>query len=93
MRHLPVKALSINSSQEYACLFQQLDRVLFCADGRAWSWGFGMFGALGHGDYVNQYEPTVIQGPWGKDEDKVVAVAAGGAHSAAVTGELPCFEA
>jgi alpha-tubulin suppressor-like RCC1 family protein len=89
MRHLPVKVLSISSSQECGCLFQQLDRVV-CADGRAWSWGFGMFGALGHGDYMNRYEPTVIQGPWEMDDDEVVAVAGGGAHSAAVTGEVRC---
>jgi hypothetical protein len=52
------------------------------ADGRLWTWGRGKHGALGHGDNDNRIEPTLVEGLLGTP---VVAVAAGGTHTVALS--------
>ena len=54
------------------------------ADGAVWSWGYGGQGRLGHGDQQNQLLPKKIEAFAGQ---RVVAVAAGDAHSLAITAD------
>ena len=37
--------------------------VVFDADGRAWTWGRGEWGRLGHGDSSDLLDPEVIEEP------------------------------
>merc|ERR1719424_992850 len=57
---------------------------LALTDGGAWSWGGGAYGKLGHGDGQNQLLPKKIEAFAGQ---RVVAVAAGGFHSLALTAD------
>ena len=52
------------------------------ADGTVWSWGYGGFGQLGHGDQQHQLLPKKIEAFSGQ---RVVAVSAGGTNSLATT--------
>ncbi|EOD05350.1 hypothetical protein EMIHUDRAFT_351053, partial [Emiliania huxleyi CCMP1516] len=54
------------------------------ADGAAWSWGLGGAGRLGHGDQQRQLLPKRVEAFAGR---RVVAVAAGGIHSLAITAD------
>ena len=54
------------------------------ADGAVWSWGFGFYGKLGHGDQQNQLLPKKIETLAGQ---RVVAVSAGDQHSLAITAD------
>ncbi|EOD37060.1 hypothetical protein EMIHUDRAFT_362321, partial [Emiliania huxleyi CCMP1516] len=54
------------------------------ADGAAWSWGAGGNGRLGHGDRQRQLLPKKVEAFAGR---RVVAVAAGGIHSLAITAD------
>lgn len=50
-----------------------------------YSWGCGHWGALGHGIFEDVYVPLAIDWePW--KEEKIVRIAAGPFHSAAITG-------
>ena len=51
------------------------------ADGAAWSWGYGHYGRLGHGDEQRQLLPKKIEAWSGR---RVVAVSAGVDHSLAI---------
>ena len=57
------------------------------SDGRAYSWGVGSFGALGHGDEKDVHEPTLIKGLAGKKNTHAVF---GAAHALAISdsGEI-----
>jgi RCC1 and BTB domain-containing protein len=60
--------------------------VAVSAGGGTFTWGFGVYGRLGHGDWNHQLEPREVEaGRFGGD--RVVQAAAGGAHTAAVTAE------
>ncbi|CAN0006919.1 unnamed protein product, partial [Choristocarpus tenellus] len=50
-------------------------------DGNVYSWGRGKDGRLGHGDYLDRWEPCTVELLRG---EKVSLVAAGKAHSLAV---------
>jgi len=52
------------------------------ADGAVWSWGWGYFGQVGHGDTQNQLLPKKVEALTGR---RVVTVSAGVAHSLAIT--------
>ena len=58
------------------------------ADGAVWSWGDGYQGRLGHGDTQSQLLPKKVEAFAGR---RVVAVAAGSAHSLALTADGAFF--
>ena len=58
------------------------------ADGAVWSWGYGVWGRLGHGDQQQQQLPKKIEGFAGQ---RVVAVSAGEYHSLAITADGAVF--
>jgi len=58
------------------------------ADGAAWSWGACYNGQLGHGDTQRQLLPKKIEAFAGQ---RVVTVAAGSAHSLAITADGAVF--
>ena len=49
-----------------------------------WSWGFGAYGRLGHGDQQNQLLPKNVEAFGGQ---RIVAVSAGLHHSLALTAD------
>jgi len=54
------------------------------ADGAVWSWGYGLYGQLGHGDEQEQLLPKKIEALEGQ---RVVAVSAGARHSLGLTAD------
>jgi len=52
--------------------------------GKLWTWGFGAFGKLGHGDESNRSAPALVQQEQFLDGGRVMMVSCGGAHTAAV---------
>ena len=52
------------------------------AGGALFSWGYGGFGRLGHGDEWIQLRPKRVEA---LSKEQVVSVSAGGAHSLALT--------
>ena len=58
------------------------------ADGAVWSWGYGVWGRLGHGDQQQQQLPKKIEGFAGQ---RIVAVSAGEYHSLALTADGAVF--
>ena len=58
--------------------------IAITADGAVWSWGYGLWGRLGHGDSQYQMLPKKIEAFAGQ---RVVAVSAGGGHSLAITAD------
>ena len=58
------------------------------ADAAVWSWGFGVFGKLGHGDEETQLLPKKVEAFAGR---RVVAVSAGREHSLATTADGAVF--
>jgi len=66
-----------------------LHSVALGAEGRAWTWGWGEYGQLGHNNVEHRLVPTLLAGE-ALGGAAAVLVAAGGAHTVAVTleGEL-----
>ena len=56
--------------------------LVVSAAGRVYSFGWGLYGALGHGDQLSQHTPRLIEVLRGV---RVSAVAAGGGHSLALS--------
>ena len=54
------------------------------AEGALFSFGFGAYGQLGHGDTANQLRPKRVAA---LAKEKVVSMAAGGLHSLALTAK------
>ena len=54
------------------------------ADGAVWSWGYGGFGKLGHGDEQRQLRPKKVEALAGQ---RVVAVSAGAYHNLSLTAD------
>ena len=54
------------------------------ANGAVWSWGWGGFGQLGHGDDQHQWQPKKIEA---FADERVVAVSAAAGHSLALTAD------
>ena len=57
---------------------------LALTSGGVWSWGFGGFGRLGHGDEQSQWQPKKVEAFAGQ---RVVAVSAGAWHSLALIAD------
>ena len=62
----------------------QQHSLALTADGAVWSWGYGEYGRLGHGDYQHQLLPKKVEALAGQ---RVVAVSAGVYHSLARTAD------
>jgi len=58
------------------------------ADSAVWSWGWGAYGQLGHGDEQNQLLPKKVEA---FADQRVVAVSAGVYHRLALTGDGAVF--
>ena len=58
------------------------------SNGEAFTWGWGGFGQLGHGDRRNRSVATKVEIPGG---EAVVKIACGTRHTAAVTGAGKLF--
>ena len=58
--------------------------LALAADGTVWSWGYGLFGRLGHGNQQRQLLPKKVEAFAGQ---RVVTVSAGGEHSLAITAD------
>lgn len=79
IQHVFIKRIAVNSGGKH-CL-------ALSAEGEVYSWGEGEDGKLGHGNRSPCDRPRVVESLRGKE---IVAIAAGGAHSACITsgGEL-----
>jgi len=79
------KKIEAFAGQRVLAVSAGLDHSLaVTADGAVWSWGFGVYGRLGHGDQQQQLLPKNIEALAGR---RVVAVSAGGSHSLAITAD------
>ena len=58
------------------------------SDGEVFTWGYGYYGQLGHGDRKDRTVPTKVEIPGG---EAIVKVACGDEHTAAVTATGKCF--
>lgn len=64
--------------------------VVLGTSGWVWTFGDGLFGRLGHGDEVEKFVPTrIVEGMF--SGSKIVMVAAGRAHTMAVSAEGAVF--
>jgi len=70
------RVVSVSAGGQYS--------LALTADGALWSWGYGDFGSLGHGDQQDQLLPKKLEALAGQ---LVVAVSAGTAHSLAITAD------
>ena len=73
----------VEALQERACSVAagQMHSLAVTQSGALYSWGYGSFGQLGHGDKENQLLPKRVEGL----QERVCSVAAGESHSLAVT--------
>ena len=62
--------------------------LALAADGAVWSWGWGDFGNLGHGDEQDQLLPKKLEALASR---RVVAVSAAAVHSLALTADGAVF--
>ena len=85
---LPKKIEAFAGQRVVAVLGGQGHSFAITADNAVWSWGWGMFGMLGHGDEQTQLLPKKVEGLAGQ---RVVAVSAGGEHSLAITADSAVF--
>ena len=75
---LPKKIEALADQRVVAASAGACHSIARTADGAVWSWGWGAFGRLGHGDTQSQLLPMKIEALAGQ---RVVAVSAGGGHS------------
>ena len=68
------RAVSVSAGEHHS--------LALTGGGSVWSWGFGSWGQLGHGDAQRQLLPKKVEDLTGQS---VIAVSAGGAHSLALT--------
>jgi len=85
---LPKKVEALAGRRVVAVAAGGLHSLAITADGAVWSWGFGGFGKLGHGDERNQLLPKKVEALAGH---RVAAVSAGHAHSLAITANGGVF--
>ena len=83
-RLLPKKVEALAGRRVIAVLAGADHSLAITADGAVWSWGYGAYGQLGHGDEQHQLLPKKVEGLAGR---RVVAVSAGIAHSLAITAD------
>ncbi|CAE7748417.1 UVR8 [Symbiodinium microadriaticum] len=84
-RHAPVK-VSVNGQKFVAVAAGYWHTAAITDSGELWTWGHNDYGQLGVGDTMNRHVPVKVS----VNGQKIVAVAAGGHHTAAITdsGEL-----
>ena len=85
---LPKKVEAFAGRRVIAVSAGGLHSLALTADGAVWSWGFGRYGQLGHGDGHNQLQPKKVAA---FADQRVNAVAAGVAHSLAITADGSIF--
>ena len=79
-----------DNSDVHAVALGGLHSVLLTRSGRVYTAGFGGFGALGRGDYKAQMTAGRVKFP-GNATLRIASIAAGGAHTAAVTTDGQLF--
>ena len=83
-RLLPKKVEAFAGQRVIVVSAGQQHSLALTADGAVWSWGYGEYGRLGHGDYQHQLLPKKVEALAGQ---RVVAVSAGVYHSLARTAD------
>jgi len=84
-RLLPAEVLQLSDERPESVVCGAEHTVAFSTDrARMWSWGWGDFGRLGHGDYVDVFLPKSVAAFEGV---RVKQVACGDSHSAAVLAD------
>ena len=58
--------------------------LIYTAEGRVWTFGYGGYGRLGHGGNIHEMVPRMVESVVGV---KVAHVAAGGSHTVICTAE------
>ena len=81
---LPKKIEAFAGQRVVAVSAGETHNLAITADGAVWSWGYGGFGQLGHGDEQNQLLPKTVEAFAGQ---RVVAVSAGESHNLAITAD------
>ena len=84
---LPKKIEAFAGQRVVAVSAGLYDNLVLTADGAVWSWGWGAYGRLGHGDTQDQLLPKRIEAFAGQ---RVVAVSAED-HSLAITADGAVF--
>jgi len=79
---LPKKVEALTGQRVVAVSAGAFHSLALTADGAVWSWGWGSFGKLGHGDTQDQRQPKKVEAFTGQG---VVAVSAGERLSLALT--------
>ena len=88
LQKLPKKVACLNMKR-ITMIAAGLRHSLVLADGELWSFGWGLYGQLGHGDFANQLLPKKVMTFEGKYVQRITA---GFSHSfALVNGELFSF--
>ena len=83
------KKIETFAGQRVVAVSAGLDHSLtLTADGAAWSWGWGAYGELGHGNQQAQLLPKKVEALAGR---RVVAVSAGESHSLALIADGAVF--
>ncbi|CAE7704806.1 UVR8, partial [Symbiodinium necroappetens] len=84
-RHAPVK-VSVNGQKIVAVAAGGFHTAALTDSGELWTWGWNGYGQLGVGDTTDRHAPVKVS----VNGQKIVAVATGGSHTAAITdsGEL-----
>ena len=85
---LPKQVEALTGQRVVAVSAGELHSLAITADGAVWSWGYGGFGELGHGDEQDQLLPKKVEA---FADQRVVAVSAGGFHSLALTADGAVF--
>lgn len=78
----PQLVTSLSHSKVVDVVAGQYHSIALTADGKVYTWGWGIHGQLGHDSCDNEYYPKEL-----KFEEPVVQVAAGHAHSLLLTCE------
>ena len=81
---LPKKVEALAGQRVLAVSARGYHSLALTADGAVWSWGFGLFCQLGHGDEQDQLLPKKVEAFAGQH---VVAMSAGGDYSLAITAD------
>ena len=85
---LPKKIEALADQRIVAVSAGAYHSIALAADGAVWSWGYGTFGQLGHGDEQSQLLPKKVEAV---ADQRVVAVSAGGHHNLARTADGAVF--
>lgn len=84
----PNPVLGLRDKRVVAIAAGAFHSVALTEDGQVWTWGLNRDGALGHGTLSDTRSPKLVTA---LQSDKVVAIAAGGNHTAALTASGEVF--